>query len=61
MAATATILKLVSVDFRENGLLNRVNFDCACWGRVGEGAFRKSACFDFQYGCHGHQLEIGFR
>jgi hypothetical protein len=25
---------------------------------VGEGSFRKSACFDFQYG---HHLEIGFR
>jgi hypothetical protein len=33
MAATATILKLVSVDFKKNGLLNRINFDCACWGR----------------------------
>jgi hypothetical protein len=27
-------------------------------GWVWDGSFRKSACFDFQYGRHGHHLEI---
>jgi hypothetical protein len=36
----ATILKLVSVDFKENGLTNRINFDCACWGEQGKVPFK---------------------
>jgi hypothetical protein len=52
MAATAAFVNVVSVDFGENGLANRIHFDCACWGWVGEGSFRFSAISVFQYGRH---------
>jgi hypothetical protein len=53
MAAAAAIINLVSVDFGENALADRIHFGCACWGWVGEGSFQFSVLSDFQYGRHG--------
>jgi hypothetical protein len=60
MATTAAIVNLVSVHFGENALADRIHFDCACWGCVGEGSFRFSSISDFQYGRHGSHRKFGF-